>query len=337
MKAILSRMYGPPERLRWEEAAKPVPADDEVLIRIRAAAVNPLDWHMVRGEPRAGRLAFGLFHPKEIRVGRDVAGEVESVGAKGTQFRPGDAVFGVCKGSFAEYGCAGETKVAAKGEKLTFEQAASLPIAGLTALQGLRDDGRVQPGQTVLINGAGGGVGTFAVQIAKAMGAEVTGVCSARNAEFVRSLGAERTIDYAQEDFTRGARRYDIIFDLVGNRSFRECRRVLQPAGRFVGAAGPGPEQARPHAFVVGTLHGVVASRIGRQKQLMCMAAIRRQDLDRLRELVESGKIRPVIERAYSLSEAGKAMAHVEQGHARGKVVITVSDTASAPAAQAGG
>ena len=331
MKAILSRNYCSPEVLRWEETDKPTPADDQVLLRVHAAAANPLDWHLVRGEPRPGRLAFGLLHPKEIRVGRDVAGEVVAVGKSVTRFRPGDAVFGVCPGAFAEYACAKETKLAAKPAAVTFEQAASAPIAGLTALQGLRDLGKVGSGKKVLINGAAGGVGTFAVQIAKALGAEVSGVCSARNADLVRSLGADRVLDYAREDFTRGAVQYDVILDLVGNHSFAACRRALTPEGRFVGAAGPGPERQRPYPWLRGLAPDMVASALGKRKMLFCFANICSEDLAVLASLMESGKVRPVIDRSYPLNDAGKAIAYVEEGHARGKVVVTV-DGASAQA-----
>lgn len=330
MKAILCRNYCPPDRLQWEETAKPAPADDEVLLRVRAAAVNPLDWHFVRGEPRPGRLAFGLFHPKEIRVGRDVAGEIEAVGKSVTRLHAGDAVFGVCVGAFAEYACAKETKVAAKPAVVTFEQAASTPIAGLTALQGLRDDGKVRSGQRVLINGAAGGVGTFAVQIAKALGTEVTGVCSGRNTELVRSLGADRVLDYAREDFTRGKEKYDVIFDLVGNHSFVACRRALTAEGRFVGAAGPGPEHRRPQHWLRGLAPGMILSASGKQKMLFCFAKIGSEDLGVLASMMESGKLRAVIDRTYPLNDAGQALAYVEEGHARGKVVVTVGGASQA-------
>ena len=231
MKAIVYREYGPPDVLRCEEIDKPTPGDSEVLLQVRAAALNPYDWHFMRGEPYAIRLMAGIGKPKNNRIGADVAGIVESVGRNVTQFKPGDAVYGVCQGAFAEYVCIAETKLVKKPDGISFEQAASIPIAGLTALQALRDKGKIQPGQAVLVNGASGGVGTFGVQIAKAFGAKVTGVTSTRNVELVRSIGADDVIDYTKQDFTKSDKRFDLILDCVGNHTFSECLRVLQPKG----------------------------------------------------------------------------------------------------------
>lgn len=323
MKAIVYRKYGPPDVLQLEEAEKPVPAAREVLVRIRAASVNPYDWHFLRGAPYFMRLAVGLLKPKTERLGVDAAGVVESVGKDVTQFKPGDAVFGACRGAFAEYGCASETTLASKSDDVSFEQAACVPIAGLTALQGLRDSGRVQAGQKVLINGAAGGVGTFAVQIAKGFGAEVTGVCSARNAEMVRSIGADHTIDYTQEDFTLSAQRYDAILDCMGNHSLAACRRVLSPKGIHLLVGGP--KGALMFGFFVRIVASLVLPRILSQKLVVIMAKGKREDLELLAELIGSGKIKPVIDRRYPLAEVAEAMRHLELGHARGKIIITVN------------
>src|SRR5947209_4684128 len=239
MKAAIYESYGPPHVVRITEVEKPAPKDDEVLLKVRAASVNPLDWRLMKGEPRLLRLFFGLRKPRLGRPGVDAAGEVEAVGRNVTQFKPGDEVFGSCRGAFAEYACTGESKVAMKPEGVTFEQAASVNVAGLTALQGLRDKGKIQPGSKILINGAAGGVGTFAVQIAKSFGAEVTGVCSTRNIDMVRSIGADEVTDYTQHNFTAGNQRYDLILDCVGNHSFSGCRRVLNPDGRCVMIGAP--------------------------------------------------------------------------------------------------
>ena len=323
MKAIVYHRYGSPDVLSYEEMAKPAPAENEVLIRVRAAAVNPYDWHFMRGEPYAVRIvARGLRKPKDPRLGADVAGVIEAVGKNIKQFKPGDAVFGSCKGAFAEYACASESKLAMKPDNITFEQAASVPIAAFTALQGLRDEGKLQPGQKVLINGAAGGVGTFAVQIAKSFGAEVTGVCSTRNVEMVRSIGADQAADYTQEDFTKSAQRYDVILDCVGNHSFSECRRVLNPRGVYVGAGGTtdnwmiGP--------LTSALKALVLSWFVSQKQVMVLAKPIKADLAIMGKLMEAGKVTPVIDRSYSLSEVPDAIRYLEAGHARGKVVITV-------------
>jgi NADPH:quinone reductase-like Zn-dependent oxidoreductase len=323
MKAIVYHRHGSPDVLSYEEMAKPAPAENEVLIRVRAAAANPYDWHFMRGEPYAVRImARGLRKPKDPRLGADVAGEIEAVGKNIKQFKPGDAVFGSCKGAFAEYACASESKLAIKPVNVTFEQAASVPIAAFTALQGLRDKGKLQPGQKVLINGAAGGVGTFAVQIAKSFGAEVTGVCSMRNVEMVRSIGADQAVDYTQEDFTKSARRYDVILDCVGNHSFSGCRRVLDPKGIYVGAGG------KTDNWMIGpltsALKALVLSWFVSQKQVMVLAKPSKEDLAIMGKLIESGKVTPVIDRSYSLSEVPDAIRYLEAGHARGKVVITV-------------
>lgn len=238
MKAVRYHKYGSPDVLRCEEVEKPAPGDDEVLIRVRAASVNPLDWHFMRGLPYMVRMVAGLGKPKDPRLGVDVAGQVEAVGKNVTQFKPGAAVFGSCRGTFAEYACTTESALATKPDNVTFEQAAAVPVAAFTALQGLRDEGKIQPGHRVLINGASGGVGTLAVQIAKWIGADVTGVCSTRNVEMVRSLGADQVIDYSREDFTKSGNRYDIFFDGVGNHSLSACRRVLNPNGVYVPFGG---------------------------------------------------------------------------------------------------
>jgi len=323
MKAALYTGYGSADVVRIIDVDQPVPQDSEVLIRVRAAAVNPLDSHIMRGKPYVMRLAFGLRKPRDTRVGRDVAGEVEAVGSRVSQFKAGDEVFGVCRNAFAEYACASESKLAIKPGNLSFEQAASAPIGALTALQGLRDHGRVRAGQKVLINGSAGGVGTFAVQIAKSFGAEVTGVCSTRNLEMVRSIGADHAIDYTREDFTMRPERYDLIFDLVANHSLRECRRVLLQQGIYVGA-GLLSEQAMNH-LVARTMKGLISSWFASQKILTFMARGNKEDLVTIGGLLESGKVKPVIDRRYSLSEAAEAIRYVAEKHVRGKVVIAVS------------
>ena len=303
---------------------KPVAADKEVLIKVRAASVNPLDWHFLRGTPYFLRLMAGLRKPKETRVCVDVAGQVEAVGSHVTQFKPGDAVFGSCRGAFAEYVCAAESALVLKPVHLTFEQAAAVPVAGFTALQGLRDKGKIRPGQKVLINGAAGGVGTFAVQIAKALGAEVTGVCSTRNLEMVRSIGADRVMDYTREDFTQSGQRYDLIFECVGNHSFLACRRALNPNGIYIGCGGGGPEIKWMIAPLAGMIAGQVFSRFVSQKSVGFFAKPNKEDLTFLCQMIEAGKITPVIDRSYKLSETSAAIRYLEAGHARGKVVLTV-------------
>ena len=321
MKAIVYCDYGPPEVLKVEEIAKPVPTDNQVLIKVRAASVNPLDWHYMRGTPYIGRIEMGLRKPKVTRLGVDVAGRVEAVGRNVTQFKPGDEVFGSARGALAEYACASERGVVMKPENLTFEQAASVPVAAVTALQALRDKGKVQPGQRVLINGASGGVGTFAVQIAKALGAHVTGVCSTKNVEMVRSIGADRVIDYTKEDFTKAGQRYDLIIDNVGNRSLSECRRALTPKGKYVMVGG---QSGRWIAPLDRALAAMVFSKFVSQDMGMMLATMNKADLGILSDLMRSGKVKPVIDRTYTLSQVPEAIRYLEAGHARGKVVIVV-------------
>jgi NADPH:quinone reductase-like Zn-dependent oxidoreductase len=293
-----------------------------VLVRVLAAAVNAYDWHVMRGDPYLGRLFMGLARPKAHIAGRDFAGRVEAVGPGVTQLRPGDPVFGEASGAFADFVCAPAHAVDRKPANLTFEQAASIPLAGNTALTGLRDVAQVQPGQRVLINGASGGVGTFAVQIAAALGAEVTGVCRTRNLDLVRSIGAHHTVDYTREDFTRAGRRYDVVFDLVGNHALRALRRALTPAGTLVIAGGGVSDGVRLLGPMALMLKGRMLDGFVRQRLLILMATPSQQNLAALRELAESGKLTPVIDRTYPLPEAPAAIRYVELEHARGKVII---------------
>ena len=308
--------------LKLEDIEKPVPADDEVLIRVRAASVNPLDYHFLRHaflRPLMARVGKA----KTLMPGRDVAGEVEAVGKNVTQFKAGDEVFGACNGSFAEYACGRESAFAIKPSNVTFEQAASVAVAGLTALQGFRDKAQLQPGQKVLINGAAGGVGTFAVQIAKTFGAEVTGVCSTRNVEMVRSIGADIVIDYTREDFASNGKQYDVIFDLVANHSFAEHRRALTPKGIYIGAGmiALGGSTSRLLKRLIPEL---VKWRFVSQKSVSLLAKLNREDLNVIGALIAEGRVTPVIDRRYSLSEAPDAVLYLEEGHARGKVIINV-------------
>ena len=321
MKAIVYYNYGSPDVLKCEEIEKPTAGDDEVLIKVRAAAVNPID-RLFRGTSYIVRILTGLRKPKNTRLGVDVAGEVEAVGRNVTQFKPNDQVFGTCRGAFAEYVCTSERALAVKPANVTFEQAASVPIAAVTALQGLRDQGHIQPEQKVLINGAAGGVGTFAVQIAKSFGAEVTGVCSTRNVDMVRSIGADQVIDYTQKDFTRNGQRYDLILDMIGNHSLLACRRVLNPKGIYIGA-GLGPDGSLID-FLARWITALVLSRFVSQKFVMFIAKLNKEDLTIMRELMEAGKVTPVIDKRYRLSEVPEAIRHLEEGHARGKIVITL-------------
>ena len=321
MKAAVYRMYGQPEVIQLEDHPAPTPGDDEVLVKIRAAAVNPMDYHFIGGTMIV-RLMTGLRRPKQTRPGVDLAGEVEAIGRNVTRFRVGDAVFGVARGSFAQCACAKERQLALKPANATFEQAAAVPVAGLTALQSLRDKGCVQPGQRVLINGAAGGVGTFAVQIAKAFGAEVTAVCSTKGVELVRSLGADHVIDYTRDDFTRGDAKYDLLVDCAGTRSLRECRRVMTPKGTYVGiGARPGGRWVGPLPQVLKLL---VSGRFVSQRVVLFVASINPGDLTVMKDLIEAGKVTPVIDRSYELSEVVAAVRHAKEGHALGKVVITV-------------
>jgi NADPH:quinone reductase-like Zn-dependent oxidoreductase len=325
MKAIFYHNYGSPDVLKCEEIGKPTAGDNEVLIKVRAASVNPLDWHCMRGTPYIVRILAGLRKPKVTRLGVDVAGQVEAVGRNVTQFKPGDEVFGSCRGAFAEYACTSESAVAMKQDNVTFEQAASVPLAALTALQGLRDKGQIQPGQKILINGAAGGVGTFAVQIAKSFGADVTGACSTRNVDMVRSIGADQVVDYTQEDFTQSGQRYDLILDSVGNHSLLACRRVLNPKGIYIAVGGPsGPWMIGPLARAITA---PVLSRFVSQNLVMLLARRSKEDLTMMHELMEAGKVTPVIDKRYRLSEVPEAIRYLEEGHARGKIVITLEYT----------
>jgi NADPH:quinone reductase-like Zn-dependent oxidoreductase len=326
MKAVRNCEYGSPDVLQLDVVEKPVPDDDQILVKVRANAINAADGHGIRGG-YLPRLFGGLRKPKDTRFGIDYAGTVEAIGRNVTQFKPGDEVFGGKNGAMAEYLCArADRGVVLKPDNLSFERAAAVPVAAITALQGLRDKGKIQAGQKVLINGASGGVGTFAVQIAKAFGAEVTGVCSTRNLEMVRSIGADNVIDYKKEDFTQGAQRYDLLFDLVGNHSFSARRRVLQPNGICVlaGVGGSGSNEGQLGRRLLGTLSALIASPFVSQKFVFYIAQLNKPDLQVLRELMESGKVTPVIDRQYKMSEAREALSYLEQGHARGKVVLTV-------------
>jgi len=337
MKAAVCNRYGPPEVIQIEDVEKPVPGDHEVLISVRAASVNPLDGGSLKGRPYMVRLMTGLTKPKSTRPGVDLAGEVEAVGRNVTQFEPGDAVFGVCisnpeasgvgvwvhrQGAFAEYVSAPEATLAIKPDNVTFEQAASVPVAAFTALQGLRDKGQIQPGQRVLINGAAGGVGTFAVQIAKSFGAEVTGVCSTRNVDMVRSIGADHVIDYTREDFAKRDRQYDLILDCVGNHSLRELRRVLDPKGMCVLV---GDLTGRGMIGILTRLTAsVVSSLFVSQKLIVFLARPDKGDLTVMHDLLKAGNVVPVIDKRYKLSEVPAAIRYLQEKHARGKVVITL-------------
>ncbi|HWX15345.1 MAG TPA: NAD(P)-dependent alcohol dehydrogenase [Chthoniobacterales bacterium] len=323
MKAIRFCEYGSPDVLKFEDVEKPLPNDDQVLIKVRAASLNFIDPGAMRG-PWPLRLMFGLRKPEKTGLGNDVAGQVEAVGKNVTQFKAGDEVFGVGRPSLAEYTCARERGLVIKPANVTFEQAGSVAWAGFTALQGLRQ-GNIQPGQRVLINGATGGVGTFAVQIAKSFGAEVTGVCSTGKMDLVRSIGADHVIDYTKEDFTKGDQRYDVIFDNVNNRSFSDRRLVLTPNGICV-IAGIGGAGLHPEAWgrIAGIFKADLLSRFVRQKFVRYGTETNKEDLKLLSDLVQTGKVTPVIDRTYKLSETAEAMRYFEEGHARGKVVITV-------------
>ena len=324
IKAIVHCEYGSPDVLKLEDVEKPVPNDNQLLVRVRAASVNPLDL-TIRG-PWLIRPLLGLRKPKDTRLGVDYAGTVEAVGKNVTNFKPGDEVFGGRDGALAEYVCVlADRAVVLKPSNMTFEQAASVPVAAITALQGLRDKGKIQAGQKVLVNGASGGVGTFAVQIAKSFGTEVTGVCSTRNVDLVRSIGADHVIDYTKEDFTKTNQRYDLIFDLVGNHSFSERRRILNPNGICVmaGIGGAGWHDGIGMRLA-GELNAYVRSRFVSQKFISYIAQFNKKDMTILGDLMQSGKMTPVIDRTYKLNETPDALRYLEQGHARGKVVVTV-------------
>jgi NADPH:quinone reductase-like Zn-dependent oxidoreductase len=322
MKAVVQREYGPPlEVLRLEDVDEPTPGNGEVLVRVRAAGVNALDWHLVTGEPTIMRLVgMGLRRPKRPGVGRDVAGVVEAVGQGVTRFRPGDEVFGWCAGAFAELVVTGEDRLVPKPANVTFEQAAAIPVAAITALQGLRDQGEVEPGQQVLITGASGGVGTFAVQLAKHLGAEVTAVCSTRNLDLVRSIGADHAVDYTREDFTRSGQRYDAILDIAGRPALLGCRRTLKPGGRLVLAGGEGGRWLGPLPRMVRAL---LLGLLGSRKVRTFEAKENREDTLVLADRLESGHLCPVIDRTYDLAAAPEAVRYLEEGHTQGKVVVT--------------
>ena len=328
MKAIVQDRYGPPELLELRDVDQPVPAAGEVLVRVHAAAVNAYDWHVMRGDPYLARFmapaVFGRRGPKRTIRGRDFAGRVAAVGSGVTRLRPGDEVYGEADGTFAEYVCVPADLAEPKPANLTFAQAAAIPLAGNTALMGLRDVGGVQAGQRVLVNGASGGVGTFAVQLARALGAHVTGVCSTRNVDLVRSTGADDVIDYARDDFTRTGQRYDLVFDLVGNRSLTDCRRALTPTGTLVlsgGGVSKGVSLVGPLGLIV---KAQLLSPLVRQRLRVLTAQPSGRNLATLREFAESGKLTPVIDRTYALPEVPDAIRYVEAEHARAKVVITV-------------
>ena len=328
MKAIVHDTYGPPEVLELREIAKPSIGDDDVLIRVHAAGLDPSVWHLMTGLPYLVRImGYGLRKPRTPVRGSDVAGVIEAVGKNVTRLRPGQEVFGTCKGAFAEYASASPETLLPKPANLTFVQAAAVPISACTALQALRNAGSVQPGQHVLIIGAAGGVGTFAVQIAKAFGAEVTGVCSTAKTDLVRSIGADHAIDYTREDFTQGRQRYDLILDMVGNRSVSKLRRALTPMGRLVMVGGEGG--GRWFGGLGEALLWLALSLFVRRKSRLLMTVMRKDDLQTLTELIEAGKVTPVIDRTYPLSEVPESIRSWEQGHARGKVVITVLDASS--------
>jgi NADPH:quinone reductase-like Zn-dependent oxidoreductase len=322
MKAIVRDRYGSPDVLELREIPQPALADEGVLVRVHAASVNPFDWHMLTGTPYLVRTQAGLRKPKSELTGVDFAGTVEAVGKKVTRFQPGDEVYGGRAGAFAEFVCARQT-VAPKPPSLTFEQAAAVPMAGITALQALRDKGRIRAGQKVLINGASGGVGTFGVQIAKAFGADVTGVCSTRNVELVRSIGADHVIDYTREDFTRSGQRYDLILDVACNHSWSDCKRALTEDGISVVAGGPKTNRWIGPMGVV--IRRRLASLPGKRKLVApFLAKLNTDDLLALNGLLEAGKVTPVVEKRYPLAETAAALAYVGDGHAQGKVVITM-------------
>lgn len=324
MQAFVYDEYGTAEVLRLAAIEKLLPLDHQVLIRVRAAAANPLDWHYMRGTPYIMRLDSGLLKPKSNRIGVDVAGHVVAVGKNVTRFKPDDEVFGTGRGAFAEYVLASEKNLVAKPASVTFEQAAAVPIAALTALQGLRDKGDIQAGKKVLINGASGGVGTFAVQIAKSFGAEVTGVCSTRNVELVRSLGADHVVDYTKEDFTQGAIQYDLILDNVGNHPLLAVRRAMSPDGTYVLIGGGGPDAGKWIGPMLGPIKGLLLSPFVSQQFVMLLAEINKEDLAVMSDMMETKKVTPVIDRRYPLNEVPEAIRYLETGRARGKVIISV-------------
>lgn len=319
MKAAVFRTYGPSEVLKIEEIEKPEPGNDEVLVKVRASSVNPAEWYGMTGL-FAARLGNGLLKPKDTRLGVDYSGVVEAVGKDVTQFKQGDEVYGARSGAFAEYVCV-KNHIYPKPANITFEQAGSVGVAAMTALQGLREHGGLQAGQSVLINGASGGVGTFAVQIAKALGAEVTAVCSTGNVELIRSLGADHVIDYTKEDFAHSGKRYNLFLDVAGGRSWRECRRVLKPNSKFVIVGAPKGNR------VLGPLAHIIKLRLGAlgasQKLVFFVAKFNREDFLFMNELFESGRVKPVVEKAYPFKKISEAMRHLGTGHAKGKIALT--------------
>jgi NADPH:quinone reductase-like Zn-dependent oxidoreductase len=324
MKIVVRERYGSPDVLELRTVPKPAVGDDTVLVRVRAASINAYDWHMLRGSPSLVRMMSGLRKPKSSAMGMDMAGRVEAVGKNVTKFRPGDEVFGARHGALAEYVVGTDKSAfAPKPAGITFEQAAAINMAGTTALQGLRDKGQLKPGQRVLIVGASGGVGTFAVQIAKALGAHVTAVCSTRNVDQARALGADEVIDYTKEDFTKSGRRYDVILDVASSGPLSARRRILEPNGILVGV-GNADAGAGMASIAAGLIETAVVSRLGNQKMPFFMAKNSKEDLVVLKEMIEAGKLKPVIDRTYPLSETADALRYLEAGHARGKVVITM-------------
>ena len=319
MKAIVQTRYGSPDVLQLRDVEKAVVKDDEVLVRVHAAAVNIGDWHLLRGMPYIVRVVAGLRAPRREIPGLEIAGQVEAVGRGVQQFRPGDEVFGWCNGAFAEYACTAASSLLPKPSNLTLEQSAAVGDSALTALAAVRDQGKVQPGQKVLINGASGGVGTFAVQIAKAFGAHVTAVCSTANLDMVRSIGADQVIDYTREDFVQSPRRYDVMLDLVGNRSLSHCRRALTPRGTYVVV---GVKDMGRWLGLARQFKSLLISPFVRQRMRVFVVRHNREDLAVLKELVEAGKLAPVIDRRYPLSDLPEALRHQGEGHARGKVII---------------
>ena len=325
MKAIVYCDYGKSDVLKIENVEKPVPTDDQLLVKVRAVSVNPFDWHFMRGTPYLMRMETGLRKPKSMRLGVDFAGVVEAVGKNVTIFKPGDEVFGGKRGAFAEYlTIRADSGVAIKPANISFEQAGGVAIAGLTALQAVRDKGKVQPGQKVLINGASGGVGTFAVQIAHAFGANVTGVCSGKNVDMVKSLGADQVIDYTKEDFAKGDQKYDVILDNVPNHSLADLRRVMPPNGKYIMIGGGGPDDGNWIGPFGRVIHTLLIKPFIKQEMGMMMADPSQKDYMAMADLMQSGKVTPVVDRTYKFEELPAAIAYLEEGHARGKVAITV-------------
>ena len=323
MKAIIFTQYGSPDVLQLVEAEKPTPNENQVLVKVQAAAANPLDWHRMRADPFLVRLDGGFFRPKNPKLGADLAGIVEEVGRNVTEFQLGDEVFGeIGAGAFAEYACVHQKYLALKPANVSFAEAAASPVVGFTALQGLRDTGQIQAGQTVLVNGASGGVGSCAVQIAKAYGTEVTGVCSSRNLELVRSVGADHVVDYTQEDFTRNGRQYDLIYDAIGNRSVADYKRALTPQGTCVIAGFT----TLPRLFEHLLLGPLLSKSGGKKAGMMGTAKPNKADLLVLKEMLAKGQIVPIIDRTYPLAETAEAIRYLETLRARGKVIIAVAE-----------